>query len=86
MCSLAKSCLTLGNLKDCSLPGSPVHGIFQAKILEWVAIFFSMQNFFFLQRFLVTVSTYNSFIYPVTKSALSLFSVQNKASSTRKRQ
>ena len=38
MCSLAKSCLTLGNLKDCSLPGSPVHGIFQAKILEWVAI------------------------------------------------
>ena len=26
---------------DCSLPGSPVHGIFQARILEWVAIPFS---------------------------------------------
>ena len=26
---------------DCSLPGSSVHGIFQARILEWVAIFFS---------------------------------------------
>ena len=52
MCSLAKSCLTLGNLKDCSLPGSPVHGIFQAKILEWVAIFFSMQNFFFFAKVL----------------------------------
>ena len=26
---------------DCSLPGSPVHGIFQARILEWIAIYFS---------------------------------------------
>ena len=26
---------------DCSLPGSSVHGIFQARILEWVAFFFS---------------------------------------------
>ena len=26
---------------DCSLPGSSVHGVFQARILEWVAIFFS---------------------------------------------
>ena len=26
---------------DCSLPGSPVHGIFQARVLEWVAISFS---------------------------------------------
>ena len=29
---------------DCSLPGSSVHGIFQAKVLEWVAIFFSGQR------------------------------------------
>ena len=29
---------------DCSLPGSSVHGIFQARILEWVAIAFSMIN------------------------------------------
>ena len=34
-------CLTLCNSMDCSLPGSSVHGIFQARILEWVAIFFS---------------------------------------------
>jgi len=26
---------------DCGLPGSPIHGIFQARILEWVAISFS---------------------------------------------
>ena len=36
---LAKSCLT--DPMDCSPPGSSVHGISQARILEWVAIFFS---------------------------------------------
>ena len=36
-----QSCLTPSNPKDCSLPGSSVHGIFQARILEWVAISFS---------------------------------------------
>ena len=38
---VAQSCPTLCNPMDCSLPGSSVHGIFQARILEWVAIFFS---------------------------------------------
>ena len=38
---VAQSCLTLSNSMDCSLPGSSVHGIFQAKVLEWVAIAFS---------------------------------------------
>ena len=37
----AQSCLTLCNPVDCSLPGSSIHGIFQARVLEWVAIFFS---------------------------------------------
>ena len=32
-----QSCLTLGDPMDCSLPGSSVHGILQARILEWVA-------------------------------------------------
>ena len=36
-----QSCLTLCNPMDCRLPGSSVHGIFQARILEWVAIPFS---------------------------------------------
>ena len=36
-----QSCLTLGNAMDCSLPGSSVHGIFQARVLEWGAITFS---------------------------------------------
>ena len=38
---VAQSCLTLGDPNDCSLPGSLVHGIFQARVLEWVAIAFS---------------------------------------------
>ena len=37
----AQSCLTLDDLMDCSLPGSSVHGISQARILEKVAIPFS---------------------------------------------
>ena len=38
---VAQSCLTLCDPKDCSLPGSSLHGIFQARILEWVTISFS---------------------------------------------
>ena len=36
----AQSHLSLWNLMDCSLPGSSIHGIFQARILEWNAISF----------------------------------------------
>ena len=38
---VAQSCLTLWDPMDCSLPGSSVHGIFQARVLEWVATSFS---------------------------------------------
>ena len=38
---VAQSCLTLCTPVDCSLPGSSVYGIFQARVLEWVAISFS---------------------------------------------
>ena len=38
---VAQSCLTLCNPMDCSLPGSSLHGILQARILEWIAISFS---------------------------------------------
>ena len=49
---------TLRNPMDCSLPGSSVHGIFQARVLEWVAIAFSgvksivRDNFLKIQDFL----------------------------------
>ena len=35
---VAQSCLTLSDPMDCSLPGSSVHGILQARVLEWDAI------------------------------------------------
>ena len=35
---VAQSCLTLSDPMDCSLPGSSIHGIFQARVLEWGAI------------------------------------------------
>ena len=38
---VAQLCPTLSNPKDCSLPGSPTHGIFQARVLEWGASAFS---------------------------------------------
>ena len=37
---VAQSCPTLNDPMDCSLPDSSVHGIFQARVLEWVAIAF----------------------------------------------
>ena len=39
---VAQSCLTLCDPMDCSLPGSSVHRIFQARVLEWGAIAFSV--------------------------------------------
>ena len=42
---VAQSCLTLSNPMDCSLPGSSVHGIFQAKVLEWGATALCQKKF-----------------------------------------
>ena len=53
----AQSCLTLSDLMDCSPPGSSIHGIFQARVLEWGAIVFSFfhsivsQNILFIVLF-----------------------------------
>ena len=42
--SFAQSCSTLSDPMDCSLPGSSVHGIFQARVLEWGVIAFSAKH------------------------------------------
>ena len=48
---VAQLCLTLSDPVDCSLPGSSVHGIFQARVLEWVTIAFSkMQSKDYLSK------------------------------------
>ena len=41
---VAQLCQTLCNPMDCSLPGSSIQGIFQARVLEWVAISFSKKQ------------------------------------------
>ena len=47
-----QSCLTLSNPMDCSLPGSSVHEIFQAGVLEWGAIAFSEGHYTCAKGFL----------------------------------
>jgi len=44
-CLVAQLCPILCDTMDCSPPGSSVHGIFQARILEWVAISYSRESF-----------------------------------------
>ena len=41
---VSQLCLTLSDPMDCSLPGSSIHGILQARVLEWVAIAFSLDT------------------------------------------
>ena len=41
---VAQSCPTLSDPMDCSLPGSSINGIFQARVLEWVVIAFSVSR------------------------------------------
>ena len=41
---VAQSCPTLCDPRDCSLSGSSIHGIFQARVLEWIAIAFSRES------------------------------------------
>ena len=41
---VTQSCRTFCNTMDCSLPGSSVHGVFQARVLEWVTIAFSAMD------------------------------------------
>ena len=42
---VAQSCPTLSDPMDCSPPGSSIHGIFQARVLEWGAIAFSARRY-----------------------------------------
>ena len=59
----AQSCLTLNHPKNCSLPGSSVHGIFQARVLEWGAIAFSDFTIYTYIKSLCCKSKANTLIY-----------------------
>ena len=57
---VAQSYPTLSDPMDCSLPGSSVHGIFQARVLEWGAIAFSVTSIYFPNPMLFLQSTQSS--------------------------
>ena len=66
---VVQSCLTLSDPMDCSLPGSSTHAIFQARVLEWVAIAFSddviyltLKFVFALLRFLISPFIFHQWI------------------------
>ena len=88
---VAQSCLPLSNPMDCSLPGSSVHGIFQARVLEWGAIAFSesLSDLYFSQSggnslsFLVHSMTPSSLcslweIHLISSMILAFINVQRK--------
>ena len=62
---VAPSCPTPSNPMDCGLPGPSVHGIFQARVLEWVAIAFSGPMHYFFSNYMThlahLISNYQSF-------------------------
>jgi len=47
---VAQWCPTLSDPTDCSLPGSSIHGIFQARVLEWGAIAFSERVYYLTKK------------------------------------
>ena len=57
---VAQLCLTLCNPMDCSLPGSSIHGIFQARVLEWVAIAYSSSYICYMLWMLNSVQTFQN--------------------------
>ena len=68
-CLVAQLCPTLCNPIDCSPPGSSIHGISQARILEWVAIMDRQQNSWLLPNdSKISIITYPLPLPPLTHS------------------
>ena len=67
---VAQSCLTLSNPMNCTLPGSSVHGTFQARILEWGAIVFSAMDMSLsnLWELVIDREAWSSAVYGITVS------------------
>ena len=76
---VTQSCPTPSDHMDCSLPGSSIHGIFQARVLEWGAITFSVFSVQFSQIQLLCWRA-NLFCLPIelVLSVLSSFSASYK--------
>ena len=76
---VAQSCLTLSNPMDCSLPGSSVHGIFQAGVLEWGATAFSACYWSCINKF----QTQPTFKKPTATGRFSSHPLRGKQTNTR---
>ena len=77
MCLVAQLCPTLCHSMDCSLPVSSIHGILQARILEWVAIAFSRGASWPRDRSQVSYTTGGFFTIWATWGVAVFFNVSN---------
>ena len=68
---VAQSCPTLSDPMDCSPPGSSVHGIFQARVLEWGAIAFSILS----RTLLIQAILVLNLIFTSKKMSLNLYNI-----------
>ena len=60
---VAQSSQTLSDPMDCSLPGSSVHGICQARVLEWVAIAFSVRRLVNAKKRIEIQKLFNLYVF-----------------------
>ena len=67
---VTQSCPTVSDPMDCSLPGSSIHGISQARVLEWVAVAFSAMDMTLskLREIVKDRETWCAAVHGVTKS------------------
>ena len=62
---VAQSCPTLSDPMDCSLPGSSIYGIFQARVLEWIASIMSLGK---LRELVMDREAWHAAVHGVAKS------------------
>ena len=76
---IAQLCLTLSDPMDCSPPGSSVHGIFQARVLEWGAIPFSnwMINLSLIEKLYMTIISLLRQSYKVISHRMSMTEIRH---------
>ena len=80
---VTQSCLTLSHPMDCSPPGSSVHGIFQARVLEWGAIAFSTVLVPFVKKTIFSLlNCFGTFVEKSTDNKYNGLSLDSQPSTT----
>ena len=80
---VTQSCLTLSHPMDCSPPGSSVHGIFQARVLEWGAIAFSTVLVPFVKKTIFSLlNCFGTFVEKSTANKYNGLSLDSQSSTT----